>query len=58
MVSCAFKVKRRLTEVRLFLPLLIAVGLVTKGAAMVAVNTHLAIPVVAVEGAAGFVDRN
>ena len=57
-VGGAFEAQRRLGELRLLLPLAVAVGLVAEGAAVVAVHPHGAVAVVAVDRAAGRVDRD
>ncbi len=53
-----FQGQRRLGEFRLLLPFAVAVGLVAKGAAVIAVNPHGAVAVEAVVRAAGGVDRD
>lgn len=50
--------QRRLGEVRLLLPLSIAVGLIAKGAAIVTVHPHGTVTVKTVERAAWGVDRD
>ncbi|MPN43794.1 hypothetical protein SDC9_191355 [bioreactor metagenome] len=57
-VGHAFDGQRRLTVIRLFIPLAVAVGLVAEGGAVVAVDAHGAVAVVAVERALGRIDRN
>ena len=58
MVGRTIDGQRRLGEVGLMLPLAVAVGLVTQGAAVVAVDTHGAVAVVAVGRDARGVDRD
>ena len=52
-IGGALEAERRLGEVRLLLPLAVAVGLVAERAAVVAVDPHGAVAVVAVDRAAG-----
>src|SRR5450830_2145601 len=56
MVGRAFDTQRRLAEVGLLGPFLFAVRFITQGAALVAVDTHLAVAVIAVERALRRVD--
>ena len=57
-VCGAFNIKGWLGKFRLLLPLILTVGLVAEGAAMIAVNPHGTVAMVAVERAAGGVDRD
>ena len=57
-IGSAVKGKGRLGKLGLLLPLAIAVGLVAERAAVVAVDTHGPVAVIAVKRAAGFIDRN
>ena len=57
-VGGPFQAERRFGKFRLLLPLAVAVGLVAEGAAVIAVHPHGAVAVVAVERAAGGIDRD
>ena len=57
-VGGALDAERRFGEVRLLLPLAVTVRLVAERAAVVAVDPHGAIPVIAVERTAGRIDRD
>ncbi len=56
--GCAFEAQRRFRERGLLLPLAVAVGLVAEGATVVVVHTHGAVAMVAMDRAAGAVDRD
>ena len=57
-VGGPFQAERRLGKFRLLLPFAVAVRLVAERAAVIAVNPHGAVAVVAVERAAGGIDRD
>ncbi|MNP43849.1 hypothetical protein D3C76_1376930 [compost metagenome] len=57
-VGSAFQVQRRFRVLRLLGPLAVAVGLVGEARALIAVDAHLAVTVVAVERAARRIDRD
>src|SRR4030042_1684017 len=57
-VSSSFQAEGRFGKFRLLFPLTVTVGFVTECTAIVAVNPHGAVTVVAVKRAAGGVDRD
>ena len=57
-VRSSFQAQRRFGKFRLLLPFAVTVGLVAEGAAIITVNPHGAVPVVAVKWTAGGVDRD
>ena len=57
-ISRPFQAEGRFSKVRLLLPLAVTIRLVSKGAAIVAVNPHGSITVIAVKWASRGIDRD